>query len=600
MNSLRPHDQPAIQSPSSDEPIDEGGLHAPSELTGWRKAWWWFDFLVLVKLARLRFIAILALIGVVITQWDLIAAHYDRWTRPTNKSAATDTEFFCPMHPAVVRDHDREKCPICFMPLARRKKGLGDHRPLPAGVTSRVQLSPYRIVLAGVQTSMVDYQPLTKEVIAVGAIEFNERNERTVSARVAARIERLFVSETGQLVSAGDPLAQLYSPDLNVSVQNLLEAQKNQNLEFERNAKVRLSRLGIDDDQINEILQSKQADTRLTVRSPQGGHVIKKYIREGQYVQEGMPLYDIADLSTVWIQAQLYEDEIAFLPVDASHRLIDDRSLELTVRTGAFPDEVFVGRLAFVFPHIDQMTRTVTIRCEVDNPDHKLRPGGTASVTLRIAPKRVAALARAAAESDQAASRLNAGEALAIPASAVIDTGKQKIVYRQSKPDEFEGVLVELGPPLAAPDGRPFYPVLKGLAQGEQVVTAGSFLVDAETRLNPAAGSIYFGGGGGSSSSTAAVVRPSTPNAVTETIAAALAELSAEERAQASRQRFCPVLPENELGSMGKPVKITTGGESFFVCCEGCQADAIAGGAEMVRRAAALAIGDRPTTENPR
>src|SRR5215813_6400866 len=99
--------------------IDEGGLRAPPGLEGWRKAWWWFDFIILVKLARLRFIAVLAAIGIVITQWDTLAAYYDKWTRPADGAAAAAGEFewFCPMHPAVIRDNPREKCPICFMPL---------------------------------------------------------------------------------------------------------------------------------------------------------------------------------------------------------------------------------------------------------------------------------------------------------------------------------------------------------------------------------------------------------------------------------------------------------------------------------------------------
>src|SRR5487761_1608877 len=150
--------QPAHDEP---EPIDEGGLRAPPGLTGWRKAWWGFDFIILVKLARLRFIGILAVIGIVITQWDTLAAYYDRYTRPAEaaKVTASDVEWFCPMHPAVVRDNGKEKCPVCFMPLSKRKKGASHEEALPPGVVNRVQLSPYRVVLAGVRTWSVDYVP---------------------------------------------------------------------------------------------------------------------------------------------------------------------------------------------------------------------------------------------------------------------------------------------------------------------------------------------------------------------------------------------------------------------------------------------------------
>src|SRR4029078_1853047 len=114
---------------------DVGGLHAPPDLQGWQKAWWWFHFLVLVNLARLRFIAILVVIGLIIMKWDMLNAYYDRETRPANRAEArgSDVEYFCPMHPSVVRDNPREKCPICFMPLSKRKKGTGQAGGPPAG-----------------------------------------------------------------------------------------------------------------------------------------------------------------------------------------------------------------------------------------------------------------------------------------------------------------------------------------------------------------------------------------------------------------------------------------------------------------------------------
>src|SRR5262249_491026 len=146
------------------------------------------------------------------------------WTRPATTgtaAAASDVEYFCPMHPTVIRDNPNEKCPICFMPLSKRKKGAGQAEPLPPGTVSRVQLTPYRVVLAGVRTWPLEFVSLSKEITAVGYVEFNERGQRTVSARVRGRIDKLYANETGKMVQAGDVLAALYSPDLFVTVRNL-------------------------------------------------------------------------------------------------------------------------------------------------------------------------------------------------------------------------------------------------------------------------------------------------------------------------------------------------------------------------------------------
>ncbi len=574
-NNARPN-QEARDSARPAE--NEGGLRAPPGLRGWSKAWWWFHFIVLVNLARLRFIALLAVIGVVITQWDILNAYYVRWTRPEGAAvtASSNVEYYCPMHPTVIRDNPKEKCPICFMPLSKRSKGSGVDEPLPAGVVNRVQLSPYRVVLAGIQTWPVAYESLTKEITAVGYVEFNERGQRTVSARVAGRIDRLFANETGQMVNAGDELVSLYSPDLVVTLRNLLDAKRTNNGQLLESARTRLRLLGIDDDQIEAALASNSPDTHLAIRSPISGHIITKYVREGQYVEEGTPLYDVADLSTVWIQAQVYEDDLTFLPPNLAHgRPAETNGLIVTATTRAFPGESFEGKLAFIYPHADQATRTVTVRFELDNPGHRLRPGGTATVTLRILPKDVRLLTDAT-DDPQGKQELKQGRVLAVPESSVIDTGNQAIVYRQDSPGVYEGVQVKLGPRMTGPEGTTFYPVLKGLKPEELVVTSGSFLVDAETRLNPAAGSIYFGGSGGSQDNRSGVthVRPSTPEDPDAKLDSALATLSAEDRNLVQAQQFCPIQPDNRLGSMGTPFKVTVEGEPAFLCCDGCKKEA--------------------------
>jgi Cu(I)/Ag(I) efflux system membrane fusion protein len=576
---------------------NEGGLRAPPGLTGWRKAWWWFDFIILVNLARLRFVAVLVLIGAIITQWDRLTAYYERWTRDSDSATAGDLEWFCPMHPSVVRDNGKEKCPFCFMPLSNRKKGETHNEVLPAGIVNRVQLSPYRVVLAGVQTWQLDYRPMTKEIKAAGLIEFNERGQRTVSARIAGRIDKLFADETGKMVQAGSQLASIYSPDLVVTVQNLIDARKSGNAKNQESAHKRLELLGIDEEQIEELAGGDKPKTDLTIRSPMSGHIIKKYVREGQYVEEGSPLYDVADLSTVWVQAQVYEDDMEFLPLDQQHPgdLRQGSQIDVTATTRAFANEIFRGKLNFVFPHVDQNTRTVTIRCELNNPGHKLRPGSTATVVLTVLPKAVESLVAATASNAEQAEMLEQGQMLAVPDSAVIDTGSQCIVYRETIPGTFEGVRVKLGPRMAGTEGETLYPVLSGLARGERIVASGSFLVDAETRLNPAAGSIYFGGSGGSKSGqvSASTVRPSTPQDEDAKVEAALARLPLEQRRAAEAQQFCPILEENRLGSMGVPVKVTVEGQHVFLCCEGCKKRALANPKQTLAKVAAFKHGHK-------
>lgn len=594
-------------------PIDEGGLHAPPELEGWRWLWWWFDFIILVKLARLRFVAVLVVIGAGITQWDTLVAYYEKWTRPAGDAAhvAGDSEWFCPMHPSVVRDNGKEKCPVCFMPLSKRKKGEASDEALPAGVVSRVQLSPYRVVLAGVQTWPVDFVPLTKQITAVGYVDFNERGFKTVSARVKGRIDSLISSETGKLVAAEDELASIYSPELNVTVQTLVDAQKRNNADLVKSSQQRLRLLGISDDQIDRILKTGEANTHLRIRSPISGHIVKKYVREGQYVDEGMPLYDIADLSTVWIQAQVYEHDFRFLPAE-HHGDVSAERLPVTAITQAFPDEPFHGFLSFIYPHVDQETRTVTVRFEIANPGHMLRPGTTAEVMIDVPPSRVPAIARAAAREDAETStaengeatsasssrdRLERGEVLAVPEGSIIDTGRQKIVYRQVLPGEFEGVLVQLGPRMAGPNDVTFFPVLSGLEAGEVIVTSGSFLVDAETRLNPAAGSIYIGGSSGGGSTPSKTVRPSTPEDTDAKIDLALAKLKPEDRKLAASQKFCPILTESRLGSMGVPIKVMVNDQPVFVCCNGCTKQAAKEADETLKKVAGLRAGKKQDGE---
>jgi multidrug efflux pump subunit AcrA (membrane-fusion protein) len=550
---------------------DQGGLQRQqTKLSFWHSLW---QVLKTVQ-ARLRFIVILAAVGGVLMYWDTLKARYEKWTRPLlgeSAAARSDTEFWCPMHPTIVRDHP-DKCPICGMPLSNRKKGEGAaaDEALPPGITSRVTLSPYRVALAGVQTVEIDYQPCAKEINAVGFVEFDERKLARITARPSgkSRIDKLYVNVTGQTVEQGEPLALLYSPELVTTVQNLLQARNNGNRDLLSMSRERLQLWGIDDNQIDGILRADgKPITHVTVRSPIAGHVIKKYQVEGEYVEEGARLYDVADLSTVWIEAQVYEDEVAFL-----HDAVA-KKLPVTATTKSFPDREFKGVVAFIHPHLDASTRTLKVRFDMDNPHHELRPGMYATVTLKVPASRLNLLPKDAGEKQKQFHEQ--GLVLAVPERAVIDTGSRRVVYREAEPDVYEGVEVQLGPRCGI-----FYPVIRGLKAGDRVATSGSFLIDAETRLTAGASSAYFGASagpqGGDRRSGTVAARPSMTRDEEDKVKAELAKLDPEDRRLAEAQGYCPIQKVNRLGSMGPPVKVLVKGQPVFLCCSACVNKALA------------------------
>ena len=541
--------------------------------------------------ARLRFFVLLAGVGALIVYWDALNAVYEKWTRPAAAAevADADSEFWCPMHPTIVRDHP-DKCPICGMPLSKRKKSTGEAEALPPGVVSRVQLTPYRVALAGIHTEAVEYRLLTKQIEAAGFVEFDETKLTRITDHISgrSRIDKLYVNVTDQTVAVGDPLALLYSPDLDTTMQNLLDAHRGGNKSLEQMTRERLQLWGIGGDQIDEVVKTGRPITQVTLRSPVGGHVLRKYQLEGDYIDEGARLFDVADLSTVWVEAQVFEDELAFLKKD----------LVVHAFPKAYPNREFTGKLAQIHPHLDAETRTLKVRFDLDNPGHVLRPGMYAAVKLDIPATELTAASTRAQErqatravadiavhslvapsgptagSGLASLVLGAGEqallakaqALAVPQSAVIDTGSHKVVYREAGPSLYEGVEVEIGPRCGE-----YYPVVKGLEAGDRVATAGSFLIDAETRLAGGLGSTYFGASAGpqQKEKTAAAARPSATSEEDAEVEEAMKQLSPEDRKAAEAQDYCPVL-KTRLGTMGVPTKVTLKGRPVFLCCPKC------------------------------
>jgi len=564
-------------------------------------AWKRLKLVIEVVEVRLRFVAILVATGLLIGYWDTIKNYWDKWTRPAPAAASAlpaDEEFFCPMHPQVVRsglDPNGEvpHCPICGMPLSLRKKGQVP--PLPPGVTGRVQLSPERIRLAGIQTAEVQYQPLSKQTITVGNVAYDESRLSRIVSRVNGYVEKLYVNKTFDKVRQGEPLAEIYSPELFSTAQELLLAEKRGGSDsLADHARRRLELLGVAPEDIDAMVRSGQAVPRLVLRSPRSGYVIGKEIVAGARVAEGMTLLEIADLSTVWIEAEVYEKDLSLVRVG--------QEIEATMES--LPQRVFNGRVSLVYPRLDTATRTGRVRFEVDNSSGELRPGMYATVRIETPLEEIEPFKSLAAEARRAEKASSVqpisaavysaarGQVLAVPEAAVVDTGTQQIVYAQREPGLFEGVKVELGPRTGG-----YYPVVKGLEAGQAVAAAGAFLIDAETRLNPGAASTYFGATGASpagsgqealrgsegdspifverkSGQSPEPVAPSQqPQVPSPEALQNLAKLPAADQTLAAAQKVCPITGL-ALGAMGVPLKIMLEGQPVLLCCPGCVAAA--------------------------
>lgn len=378
---------PNGHSGPSDRVIAELTATAEPSLSRWQR----FRLVVKVVELRLRFIALMAITALTFAYWDTLWNRYDKWMRPPVATSAVESqvEFFCPMHPNVIRD-EHGNCPICGMPLSKRKKG--EKETLPEGVLARVQLAPYRIRQAGIETSEVAYSPLAETLTTVGTVEYDERRQAQIASRIRgmARVETLYVNFKGVAVAKGQTLAELYSPELYQAIQELLLARRSAQggarprselgrsilgdpEELTRLAVEKLKLWGITQGQVDKILAEGKADFKVPIISPIGGHVVNKNVVEGQYVSEGQTMFEVADLHTVWVKAQVFEDQIGLVRAG--------QDVEATVE--AFPGQTFPGKVAFVQPHLDASTRTVEVRYDLENPDQKLRPGMFATVTLK-------------------------------------------------------------------------------------------------------------------------------------------------------------------------------------------------------------------------
>jgi len=375
----------------------------------------------------------------------LVFSGSDNTTEETHAehSAAEDTIWTCSMHPQIMQPEPGD-CPICGMELIPADQSDATI----AGFT----MTENAMKLANIQTTIVGTSNADKSVTLSGTLETNEELNAVQSSYFAGRIEQLFINTTGEQVKIGQILATIYSPELVAAQQELLTALKLKESQPKLYQAVRnkLKNWKLSDSQINSIEESGKVKENFPVFASNSGTVTEKMVNEGDYVNRGQPLYKVANLTKVWAVFDAYEQQLS--------NLKEGQKLQISVN--AFADESFSGTIDFIDPILDNSARTTEVRVVLDNRDGKLKPGMFVQAEVELE----------ATEDSQ----------ISILKSAVMWTGERSVVYLKTDPNttQFEMKEVKLGSEIGDS-----YQILEGLAEGDEVVTNGTFTVDAAAQL---------------------------------------------------------------------------------------------------------------------
>ena len=346
-------------------------------------------------------------------------------------------------------------------PKALTAKPIPQKEPVQEEVPT-VEIPKDKQQLIGLRTTTVAVKPLQKIIRTVGRIEYDERKIATVNTKYEGWIEKLRVNATGIYVKAGEPLAEIYSPELLATQREFLNALKWKNSTKKESelgalltkdaetileaAKERLRLWDITDEQIKKIEETGQPIKTLTLYSPVSGYVTQKIAIQGMKLMPGEKLFDIVDLSSVWVMADIYEYELPVIKLGE----------QATISLSYFPGREFLSKIDYIYPTLAGESRTAKIRFTLPNPGGQLKPQMFTNVTLKI----------------------NLGKRLVVPEDAVIDTGLRQIVYVDKGDGNFEPREVSVG--LKTDQ---MVEVTKGLRAGEKVASSANFLIDSEAKL---------------------------------------------------------------------------------------------------------------------
>jgi len=387
--------------------------------------------------------------------------------------------YTCPMHPFIIKDKPGT-CPICAMELIKKVDGDAAggtqtaEQKQQADMLGHVSLSPTQRVMANVATVAAKQATLHKEINAVGIVQFDQSRQAKVTAWIAGRIDQLHVNKVGDVVSKDKPVAEIYSPDLVATQQEYLLAVKSrdqlknssiaaiaQNGEgLVQSARQRLMLFGVKESQITELEKAGKPNIRLPIYTPLSGVVIEKMMQQGQYVNTGEVLFNIADLSKVWVEIDVFENEVPYVQVGQ----------QVEIRSAAEHGALVRGRIGFVYPFHDPKTHTVKARVEISNPGFRFKPDMFVNAIIKVPLVK----------------------GIVVPVTAVIDTGKRQVVWVETSAGMFEPRDVSVGERV---DDQA--QILSGLKSGDRVAVSGGYLIDSESQLKGSGGQNHSQHAGG-------------------------------------------------------------------------------------------------------
>lgn len=401
-----------------------------------------------MKNRKTTYIAISTLVLGLLLGWMIFGSADKSSNTAEAHDHSEETVWTCSMHPQI-RANEPGACPLCGMDLIPLSTDSNDD-----GNPLEIRMSPTAMQLANVQTSIVSKQKPIKEVRMNGKVKTDERNVFSQSSHIPGRIEKLTVNFTGEAVQKGQVLAYIYSPELVAAQEELFEAQKMKEAQpsLFNAAKEKLKNWKLSEKQVNQILSNGKIQEQFPILADVSGIVTDKKINLGDYILKGQSLYEIADISTVWILFDVYESDIPWVK--------QGDNVEFNVR--ALPNEKFKGEVSFIDPVINSETRVASARVIIKNPGQRLKPDMFVQGTIK--------------------SQLEVNEeVIVVPKSAVMWTGERSVVYVKNASSDkvsFLMRMVTLGPSLG--DG---YLIKEGLEVGDEIATNGTFSIDAAAQL---------------------------------------------------------------------------------------------------------------------